>query len=169
MKISQIERSVIARRTILTPVNAVRTAVAATASLLVARLFRLPEEFWAAITCIIVMQSTLGATLPASAQRLAGAAIGATTGALAATQFGTGLISFGFSILAVGILCWALRIDRSAYRYAGITAAIVMFANPRVSPWTVAFHRFAEVSLGIAVALALTAIWPERPLDSVQK
>jgi uncharacterized membrane protein YccC len=28
-------------------------------------------------------------------------------------------------------------------------------------PWHVAFHRFAEVSIGIAVALVLTVVWPE--------
>jgi uncharacterized membrane protein YccC len=39
-------------------VHSVRTAVAATVSLLVARLFRLPEAYWAAITTLIVMQST---------------------------------------------------------------------------------------------------------------
>jgi len=33
----------------------------------------------------------------------------------------------------------------------------------RVEPgWQVAFHRFAEVSTGIAVALVMTVAWPER-------
>jgi hypothetical protein len=33
----------------------------------------------------------------------------------------------------------------------------------RVEPaWQVAFHRFAEVSTGIAVALVMTVVWPER-------
>jgi uncharacterized membrane protein YccC len=30
------------------------------------------------------------------------------------------------------------------------------------NPWIVAFHRFTEVSIGIAVALAITSVWPER-------
>jgi hypothetical protein len=30
------------------------------------------------------------------------------------------------------------------------------------SKWVIAFHRFSEVSIGIAVGLALTALWPER-------
>ena len=29
------------------------------------------------------------------------------------------------------------------------------------SPWIVGFHRFVEVTIGILVALVLTAIWPE--------
>jgi hypothetical protein len=28
--------------------------------------------------------------------------------------------------------------------------------------WVVAFHRFAEVSIGIGVALLLAVVWPER-------
>jgi hypothetical protein len=34
---------------------------------------------------------------------------------------------------------------------------------PRAGPaWETAFYRFAEVSIGIGVALILTVVWPER-------
>jgi uncharacterized membrane protein YccC len=32
-----------------------------------------------------------------------------------------------------------------------------------------AFHRFAEVSIGIAVALVLTLVWPEREVAPPNK
>ena len=52
--------------------------------------------------------------------------------------------------------------DRSAYRFGGITLAIVLLVR-RVEPaWHFAFHRFAEVSTGIAVALVMTVVSPER-------
>jgi len=41
-----------------------------------------------------------------------------------------------------------------------------MLVPGQIAPWLVAFHRFVEVSLGIAVALALTAIWPVHELKS---
>jgi len=42
------------------------------------------------------------------------------------------------------------------------TLAIVLLL-PRSEPaWRVAFHRFAEVSIGIAGALIMTVVWPER-------
>jgi len=63
-------------------VHAVRTAIAAVASLLIARLFRLPEAYWAAIATMMVMQSTLGAAWTISKDRLAGTALGAAAGAL---------------------------------------------------------------------------------------
>jgi hypothetical protein len=37
--------------------HAIRTAVAATASVLIARLVRMPEAYWAAIATLVVMQS----------------------------------------------------------------------------------------------------------------
>ena len=41
--------------------HSIRTAVAAVGSLLIARFCRLPESYWAAVTAIVIMQSTLGA------------------------------------------------------------------------------------------------------------
>ena len=41
-----------------------RTAVAAAASLLAARSFRLPEAYWAPITTLVITQSSLSAGLP---------------------------------------------------------------------------------------------------------
>jgi hypothetical protein len=39
--------------------------------------------------------------------------------------------------------------------------AIVMLV-PRMEPaWRIAIHRSAEVSIGIAVALVMTVVWPE--------
>jgi hypothetical protein len=56
-------------------IHATRTTVAAVASLYVARLCRLPEAYWAAVTTLVVMQSSLGAALKISGERLAGTAL----------------------------------------------------------------------------------------------
>src|SRR5882724_7543706 len=139
--------------------HSARTAVAAVVSLLVARLFRLPEAHWAPISTLIVMQSTLGAALPISAQRFAGTAIGAAVGALTATWFSGNVWAFGAAIFLIGLLCAVLHIERSAYRYASITLAIVMLVTRSASAWRIAIDRFFEVSLGIAVGLMLSAVW----------
>jgi uncharacterized membrane protein YccC len=60
-------------------VHSIRTAVAATVSLAVARLFGLPEAYWAAIATLVVMQSTLAATLLLSIEPIAATALGAVT------------------------------------------------------------------------------------------
>jgi uncharacterized membrane protein YccC len=143
-------------------VHSARTAVAAVASVLVARLFRLPEAYWAPITTIVITQSSLGAALKVSWQRFVGTALGAAVGAIVASHFGPHVLVFGGSVFFLGLLCPLVLADRSAYRFGGITLAVVLLV-PRAGPaWETAFHRFAEVSIGIGVALILTLIWPER-------
>ena len=110
----------------------------------------------------MITQSSLGSTLAVSWQRFIGTALGAAIGAIVATYFGPHLIIFGASVFLMGLCCAAVRADRSAYRFGGVTLAIVLLLPRGESAWRVAFHRFAEVSIGIAVALIMTAVWPER-------
>jgi uncharacterized membrane protein YgaE (UPF0421/DUF939 family) len=143
-------------------IHAARTAIAAVASLLAAKLVRLPETYWAPITTVVITQSSLGAALKVSWQRFAGTALGAIVGAIVASYFEPRVLVFGISMFVLGLICVAVRADRSAYRFGGIALTIVLLI-PRTGPaWRVAFHRFAEVSIGIGVALIFAAIWPER-------
>jgi uncharacterized membrane protein YccC len=135
--------------------------------LLVAHLFHLQEAYWAAITALAVMQSTLGASLPSSAQQLAGTALGAAAGALVSAYFPGNVLFFGLAVFAIGLVCAALRVERSAYRYASATLAIVLLVPRPNSQWVIAVHRFFEVSIGITVGLAVITLWPERKSDSL--
>ena len=150
-------------------VHSARTAVAALASLLVARLVRLPEAYWAAVTTLVITQSSLGAALTISWQRFVGTALGALVGAIAASYIGPHSVVFACSVFLLGVICAALGSDRAAYRFGGITVAIVMLV-PRTGPaWQIALHRFAEVSVGIVVALILTVVWPEKEVPAPVK
>jgi uncharacterized membrane protein YgaE (UPF0421/DUF939 family) len=55
---------------------------------MIARLLQLPEAYWAAIATLVVMQSTLGATLTISIERIVATAVGASLGALEGYYFG---------------------------------------------------------------------------------
>ena len=138
-----------------------RTTVAATVSLAIARAVRLPEPEWAAISTMVVTQSTLGAAMTISGQRFAGTALGAAVAALLARYVGSGMLAFAAGVLGLGLICAVLHLDRAAYRFAGITLAIVLLVSRAQFAWTIAIHRFLEVSLGIAIGLILTALWPE--------
>ena len=142
-------------------IHSIRTAIAATISLAVARLFGLPEAYWAAIATLVVMQSTLGATLLTSVERIVATALGALAGALLANYFTGNLLVFAAAVFVLGLLCAAFRMEKSAYRYASITLAIIVLIPRSHAAWVVALHRFFEVSVGIVVALALAAVWPE--------
>jgi uncharacterized membrane protein YgaE (UPF0421/DUF939 family) len=140
-----------------------RTAVAALVSLLLARsLLKLPEFYWAPISTIVILLSTID-PLALAWQRFAGTAIGATLGALIATFVSPSWVVYGAGIFVCGIVCAALRLG-SAYRFAAITLSIVLLIAHQRPPWIVGTHRFLEVSLGIAVALVVAMVWrvPER-------
>lgn len=138
-----------------------RTTVAALASLLVARAVRLPEPYWATVTTLIVMQSSLVASWAVSWRRLVGTVLGALVGGAVGSFFPPGALVFAAAILATGMLCHLLRFDRVEFRFAGVTLAIIMLIPRQNLAWVVAAHRFIEVSIGVIIALLLTALWPE--------
>ena len=143
-------------------VHSTRTAVAALGSLLAARLLRLPQAYWAPITTLVITQSSLGAALSVSGERFVGTALGAALGALVATYFGPHALVFAGCVFLLGLLSAVVHSDRSAFRFGGITLAIVLLV-PRTGPaWKMAFDRFAEVSVGIIAALIFAVVWPER-------
>ena len=149
--------------------HSARTAVTAVASMLAARLLRLPQIYWAPITTLVITQSSLGSTLAVSWQRFIGTGLGAVIGAIVASYFGPYMLVFSVSVFLLGVLSTAVQADRSAYRFGGVTLAIVLLV-PRTEPaWRIAFHRFAEVSVGIAVALVMTIVWPEKDTSTDRK
>jgi uncharacterized membrane protein YgaE (UPF0421/DUF939 family) len=142
-------------------VHSIRTTIAAGVSLYVARLLRLPEAYWAPLTTIVVMQSTLGAALKPSWQRFIGTALGAVAGGLVASYVGSSAIVFIVGVFALGIICALLNLDRGAYRFASITLAIVVLVSRPTAAWMVALDRFIEVSIGIITGLLISAAWRE--------
>lgn len=136
-----------------------RAAVATVLSYLLAKGLRLPEFYWAPISTIVILLSTID-PLTQAWQRFAGTALGASLGALIATFFKPSWAVYGCGILICGLLTALLRIS-GAYRVAAIALSIVLLVAHDRPPWTLAFHRFVEVSLGIAVALLITLVWRE--------
>jgi uncharacterized membrane protein YgaE (UPF0421/DUF939 family) len=143
-----------------TLLDAARTTVAAVLAMLLARLLRLPEFYWAPISAIVIIQSTIDPRIIAW-QRFAGTALGAALGALIATVFPASPSNawvYGGAIFLCGVICVLLRF-RGAYRFAAITLSIILLiVHTRVAT-IVAWHRFVEVSLGIGVALAIALLW----------
>jgi uncharacterized membrane protein YgaE (UPF0421/DUF939 family) len=142
--------------------HSVRTAVTAVVSLLVAQWLRLPSTYWAPITTLVIAQSSLGAAFAVSSQRFVGTVLGAVVGAVLAQYFGSNLPVYGAGLFVLGLLCALARSGPSAYRFGGVALSIVVLIPRSNSAWLVAFHRFTEVSVGIAVALLLALVWPEK-------
>lgn len=121
--------------------HAIRTAVAATGSVIIARLVQMPEAYWA---------------------------VGASVGAIETNYFRANLVAFAIAIFLVGVLSIAFRLQKTAYHYASITLTIIVLIPRLAAPWSIALHRFIEVSVGIIVALAVVALWPEHQPSAVK-
>lgn len=148
--------------TSVTLLNAARTTTAAVIAMLLARMLKLNEFYWAPISAIVVIESTITPRTIAW-QRFAGTALGAVVAALAASYFSTnGLVHavliYAAVVFLCGTLCAILRLH-GAYRFAAITVSIVLLVAHQRAAWIAATHRFVEVSLGIAVGLALALLW----------
>jgi fusaric acid resistance family protein len=89
--------------------------------------------------------------------------------ALVASYFPGNLLVFAAAVFVLGLLCAAFRMERSAYRNAGVTFAIIVLIPRSHAAWIIALHRFFEVSVGILVALAVVAVWPEPPPGSAKQ
>src|SRR6266851_3337692 len=82
-------------------VTATRTAVAAVVSMLLARSLKLPEFYWAPISTIVIVLSTIN-PMTLAWQRFAGTALGAALGALIATFFNSSWAAYGGGIFICG-------------------------------------------------------------------
>lgn len=162
--IKAIRNLIVAGENPLSVTHVGRTVLAAVLSLLVAQLIRLPEAYWAGLTTLAVIQSTSETALPIAVQYFAGTAVGAAVGGWAGTHFPGNTFVFGACALMIGFACVPFRLERTTFRYASITLAVVMLVRSH-SGWIVAVHRFLDVSLGIAVGLAVCALWPERTAE----
>jgi uncharacterized membrane protein YccC len=149
--------------------QAIKTAIAGVIAMYATQLFHLPQGYWAAISALIVMQSNVGATLSASRTRLAGTAVGAVVGGAITALLGDNMLDFGLAVTVAFFLCFVLRLQDSQ-RLATVTIAIIMLIPQSASVWTVALHRFTEVSLGILIALVVSlTLWPNHARRSLRE
>src|ERR1700675_2763654 len=85
--------------------DSARTALAAVAALLLARLLKMPEYYWAPISTIVITQSTIPPrTL--GWQRFVGTALGAVLGAALTAFFRPSALVYGVGIVLCGLLAW---------------------------------------------------------------
>src|SRR5258708_37508836 len=138
-------------------INSARTAVAAVVSMVLARSLKLPEFYWAPISTIVILLSTIN-PMTLAWQRFAGTALGAALGAVIATWFHPGWAVYGVGIFVCGMLCAVLRVS-AAYRFAAITLTIVLLIAHQRGPWIVAGDSVVGGSLGCAGALVVTRWW----------
>jgi uncharacterized membrane protein YccC len=132
--------------------HAIRVSAAVVAAYALATLLRLPQGYWAVFTAVIIVQSSLGATITASIERLMGTAVGA------AVEAGGPILAVTAALLAF------LAAVRPAFKVAPVTAVIMLIGTTtHMDPLVAAFLRVAEITVGSVVGIAATLlIFPAR-------
>jgi hypothetical protein len=148
---------------------AFRATVAATLGYVLSKLLALPQGYWVVITAVIVMQASLGGSVKAAADRMAGTLAGAGFGALISIVVPHASdVTLGFAVVAAIAPMALLAALRPSFRVAPITALIVVVPSPgsTVGPLAYAIERVAEITLGnlIGVGVALFVL-PSRAHD----
>jgi uncharacterized membrane protein YccC len=144
--------------------QAARMTVAAVLAYLGTAWLGLPEGYWAVITCLIVVQGSLGATLSAGISRAYGTVVGGLLGGAG------GWLQARFGLPAVWILgivvlpLSLLAAQNARYRLAPVTAVLLTLAIPSgFGSFAIALHRIEEILVGgvIGAATALFVL-PDR-------
>jgi uncharacterized membrane protein YgaE (UPF0421/DUF939 family) len=115
----------------------------------------LPEPYWAPIAAVVVLYPEREATMKAAGQRFVGTAAGSLVGWATAAWWHGNIGIYGLSVLIAVGGCYLLRLE-AASRLCAVAVTVITLI-PRPEPASiVAFHRFVEVSYGVACALAYT-------------
>lgn len=140
---------------------AVRVTSAAILAFALAKLLGFAHGYWAVITAIIVMQTSVGGSLKAAVDRLLGTMAGALYGAaiaIAVPHATTGALASAM-VAAILPLAWLAAIKPN-FKAAPITAFIVLvpISGPEVAPLTYALDRILEISIGSLVGMATSLV-----------
>ncbi|MFG1477242.1 FUSC family protein [Xanthobacter sp. V4C-4] len=132
----------------------VKAALAALAAYGLAYGLDLPNGYWAVLTAILVVQSTIGASLSVAIDRALGTVVGGGVGVVAAMAAGPS-VTLTFVALGVAVIATSTLAARfSSYKLAPVTAVIVLLSDPtHMDPWISGLHRVFEIGLGGAVGV----------------
>src|SRR5271169_765195 len=148
---------------------AIKTALAGCLAMYLASLLRMPQPYWAAISAMIVMQTSLGAAVKQSWIRLAATAVGAAVSIPFMAFAGQNLMAFGVAVFVTVVLCTILHLA-DGLRLAAVTIAIIMLVPNTGRPWVPALNRFLEVSFGIFIALLVAEfVLPSTALENLRQ
>ena len=138
-----------------------RVTVSAVLTLVVSQLFHLRFALWAVLTAVVLTQMSVGRSLKATTDYLAGTLGGAifagAIGALIPHDSETGLAA----VLAITLVPVALIAAENTRFGAGPFTAVLVLLAPTVThltPIASAFERVVEVAVGCAVGLVVSFV-----------
>ncbi|TDT91359.1 MULTISPECIES: FUSC family protein [Azorhizobium] len=145
---------------------AVRATVAALLAYGIAWWLDLPKGYWAVLSAILVVQSSLGASVAVATDRGLGTIAGGIIGVGLAMIAGPSQ-DLTVLLLTIGTLATALLAAyRPSFKLAPVTVVVVMLSDPtHAQPLISGLQRVFEIALGGAVGVACALfVFPARAL-----
>jgi uncharacterized membrane protein YccC len=140
---------------------AIRVTIAASIAFALARLLELPQGYWAVITAILIMQTSVGGSLKAAVDRLGGTLAGAAYGAVISILMPHSSFAELLAAIAIAVGPMALLAAIKAnFKVAPVTALIVLLPTPgnTAPPLLYALDRILEIGLGNLVGIAVALL-----------
>jgi len=143
--------------------QAIRMTLAAAFAYVATALVGLNHGYWAVITCLIIVQGSLGATIGAGIMRLAGTAAGGILGGVGVLLLRLQVHLPELAVLLIVIVpATLLAASRPIYRLAPFTGALVLLLAGS-GDFTFALARIAEIALGCLIGILVSLlVLPER-------
>ena len=135
---------------------AIRVTVAAAGAYAVARLVALPQGYWAVITAILIMQTSLGGSLKAAIDRLGGTLAGAVYGAVVSIFIPHSTFATLTAAIAVATGPMAmLAAINSSFKIAPVTALIVLLPTPGNAAPPLLYALDLEIGVGNIIGIVV--------------
>jgi uncharacterized membrane protein YccC len=143
--------------------QAIRMTCAALLANVATALVGLPHGYWAVITCLIIVQGSLGATIGAGIARLAGTAAGVVLGGIGVLLLRVDAQLPEWIVLLIVIAPLALLVaSRPIFKFAPFTGALVLLLAGS-GDLTFAINRIGEIALGCIIGVLVSLfVLPER-------
>jgi uncharacterized membrane protein YccC len=139
----------------------VRMVLAALLAYLGTALVGLHHGYWAVITCLIIVQGSLGATIGAGIARLAGTAAGVVLGGIGVLLLRLQLAEWVVLLIVIAPAA-VLVASKPVFKLAPFTAALVLLLAG-AGDFGFALERVAEIALGCAIGILVGLfVLPER-------
>jgi uncharacterized membrane protein YccC len=137
--------------------QAVRMTVAALLAFIVTRLLGLQQGYWAVVTCLVVVQGTLGATISAGLSRFAGTAVGAIAGVVSSILFMNSHVPEWIVLLAAIAPLSLVAAAWPLFRLAPLTGSLVLLLTGS-SGLSFALGRVVEIGVGGLIGVLVSLV-----------
>ena len=152
--------------------HAVRVTVAATSAFALYHVWNLPQGYWAVFTTVIVVQTSIGATMNLAIDRLVGTLFGALVGGLAVALRPQTPLGLGVAMAIAVIITSFGAASGSRLKVAPVTAVIMLISPSagHMGPLETAVLRVVEITIGSVIGvLATLFIFPARAHKAAAK